>query len=251
MNKDNTFYNDDVAHVHDTGFGEFARNAAKMIIQTLHEHKIDSGLIVDLGSGSGIAAKVLVDGGYEVLGVDFSAAFVAMAQKKVPQAKFIQGSLFDAEIPPCAAVISTSECFNYLPGKNGADEKSRHLAQLQALFQRVFKALKPGGLFIFDLLEPHSQEPRDKKYIIEGDDWTMFVHVLEDVELQQLIRDVTLFRQVGDLHRKTKELHHVQLYPRDQVLVLLRSCGFDVRIFNQYDSVGLETDHAGFLCKKI
>lgn len=190
----------------------------------LHDHKINNGLIVDLGSGCGAVAKTLLENGYDVLGIEYSAAFISRSEKKAPKAKFILGSLFDVEIPLCSAVISTNECFNYLTGISGTEVKENHCAALQALFQRVFKSLNPNGLFIFDMIEPSHQALRDKKSIVEGNDWTIFIHTFENLQLEQLTRDVTLFRQVGELYRKTKELHYVQLYNCDKIMTMLEAC---------------------------
>lgn len=249
MTKNNTLYSQDVAYIHDSDFGRFATEAAKTIIEMLHNHQIDKGLVVDLGSGSGIVAKELLEHGYDVLGIEYSAEIIKIAQKKALGAKFIQGSFFDSQIPSCVAIVSTSECFNYLPGEKGEGAKKHHKSMLQALFQRSFDALQPGGLFIFDMLEPHAQLPRNSKRILEGKDWTMFLDIVEDAETEQLTRDITLFRQVGELYRKTKEKHHVQLYKRDQILAMLRECGFKVNIFGSYGDIMLD-NHAGFLCQK-
>ena len=47
-------YRDDLAYIHDAGFGGFARAAAPVLVETLRQAAIMNGLVIDLGCGSGI-----------------------------------------------------------------------------------------------------------------------------------------------------------------------------------------------------
>jgi len=80
------FYGRDVAHVHDTGHGDDARDAAPDLLRRLHDAGLDGGLVVDLGCGSGIWGRALLDAGFEVLGVDLSADLLAIARERAPEA---------------------------------------------------------------------------------------------------------------------------------------------------------------------
>src|SRR5882757_1954445 len=66
-------YRDDLAHIHDAGFGGFARAAAPVLVEALKAGGIDQGLVIDLGCGSGILSRAIYQAGYDVLGVDISA----------------------------------------------------------------------------------------------------------------------------------------------------------------------------------
>src|SRR5215470_4601875 len=108
------WYKKDLAFIHDVGFSDYALKSAPGILQILAHNKIREGLVVDLGCGSGLWARELVNSGYRVLGIDISEAMIDLARSRVPEAEFRVGSLFDVDIPPCQAVTSISECFNYL-----------------------------------------------------------------------------------------------------------------------------------------
>jgi SAM-dependent methyltransferase len=168
-------YQKDLAYIHDAGFGDFAKRAAPGLLEMLRQNGITHGLVVDLGCGSGIWAQELVKAGYEVLGVDISAAMIKLALKRAPQAKFIHNSFLKLKLPACVAVTAIGECFNYR-----FDQKNDKKALVQ-FFLRVYQALFPGGLFIFDVAEPgqvsvawpsmrHSQ----------GKDWAILLKVEED-----------------------------------------------------------------------
>lgn len=66
-----------------------------------------------LSCGSGTFAKVVTEKGHQVVGVDFSAAMVAIARHNAPKASFHIGSVYDFDIPKCDVVTAIGEVFNY------------------------------------------------------------------------------------------------------------------------------------------
>lgn len=54
------FYKEDLAFIHDVGFRDYALKSAPGILKILHDYQIQSGLVVDLGCGSGLWAKELI-----------------------------------------------------------------------------------------------------------------------------------------------------------------------------------------------
>ena len=52
-------YQQDLAYIHDVGYGDFARNSAPQLLELLAQAGVDEGLVVDLGCGSGIWAAAL------------------------------------------------------------------------------------------------------------------------------------------------------------------------------------------------
>ena len=45
-------YREDLAHIHDAGFGALARSAAAVLVEALHQQGKHEGLVVDLGCGA-------------------------------------------------------------------------------------------------------------------------------------------------------------------------------------------------------
>ena len=232
-------YGADLAYIHDAGFGDFARKSAPGLLAILRQAGIRGGLVVDLGCGSGIWAAELTRRGYDVLGIDISRAMIRLARARVPAARFIQASFLSAKLPPCDAVTALGEIFNYtFDGRN-----SRH--QLARFFRRVHGALRPGGVFIFDIAEP-GQVPRCSH--LEGKDWA----ILFEAEPQRdfLIRRMTTFRQVGKLYRRSQETHRVRLYGSSEVAAELSRAGFAVRVLHAYGRMRLPPAHTAFVATK-
>src|SRR4249920_1412740 len=104
------FYGAEQAGIHHREFGRLAGRAADLLTRELVAAGLASGTVVDLGCGSGILARRMTDAGYDVLGVDVSAAMLDLARQEAPRARFVQGSLLDAELPASAvAVTATGE----------------------------------------------------------------------------------------------------------------------------------------------
>ncbi|MDJ0621117.1 MAG: hypothetical protein QNJ63_31005 [Calothrix sp. MO_192.B10] len=55
------WYKKDLAYIHDIGFRDYALKSIPGILQILNQNKIDEGLIVDLGCGSGLSAQELTE----------------------------------------------------------------------------------------------------------------------------------------------------------------------------------------------
>jgi SAM-dependent methyltransferase len=235
-------YGEDLAYVHDAGFSWFATSVSPVLLKLLRRHGITSGLVVDLGCGSGIWANELTGAGYDVIGVDISPDFVNLARAKAPKARFAVSSLLDYEIPRCSAVTALGECLNYL-----FDPKAGRRA-LAKLFKRIHRSLEPGGLLIFDIAEP-GQRPVER--FVTGEDWVVIVKPVEDPNGTVLTRSISTFRkQKGDLYRRSDEVHRLALYWASEVRQDLESAGFEVRVFKGYGTVKLPPAHSAIIAKK-
>jgi SAM-dependent methyltransferase len=237
-------YRNDLAYIHDSGFGEFAANAARVLVDALHWEGVEDGLVIELGCGSGISAAVLAAAGYEILGFDISPAMIALARKRVPKACFRVQSYLQAKLVPCIAVTAFGECFNYLMDEGNTDES------LHALFQRIYDALVPGGLFLFDVAQPGRIPGGSQRLYREGKDWAVLVDAEEDRQRRTLTRDITSFRKAGKLYRRDHEVHRLRLFTRPALVRQLRGVGFRVRLLHGYGDRRFPPGYAGFLARK-
>ncbi|HBY64038.1 MAG TPA: class I SAM-dependent methyltransferase [Solibacterales bacterium] len=236
-------YQADLAYIHDTGFGDFAREAAPGLLQILRRAGIAEGLVVDLGCGSGIWAADLLAAGYDVLGIDQSGAMIDLARRRAPGARFVQDSLLQAPLPKCRAVTSISECMNYL------FDDSNSLKRLAALMRRVHHALEPGGVFVFDIAE-HGLEPERRRGHWQGEGWVVMLDAEEDPETHIVTRDITTFRRAGKLWRRTDEQHRLRTFDRSEIYEELGRAGFHVKLLRGYGDATFPRAHAGYLARK-
>jgi SAM-dependent methyltransferase len=238
-------YHDDLAYIHDAGYGGHARSAAPVILQALRRVGVAGGLVIDLGCGSGILAAEVSAAGYDVLGFDISASMIALARKRAPQAKFRRESFVTAQLPQCVAVAAVGEIFNYLFDQGNTCEA------LSALFRRIHAALRPGGLLMFDVAEP-GRVPGSgpQRNFREGDDWAALVAAEEDRSARLLTRRITSFRKVGKLYRRDFEVHRLRLLDGPALAAQLREIGFRVRIVRGYGPARLPPGYVGLLARK-
>jgi SAM-dependent methyltransferase len=238
-------YREDLAYIHDAGFGTFSLKAAPGLLDMLRRSRIHNGMVVDLGCGSGLWARQLADAGYSVVGVDMSPAMIAMARTRVPEGRFLRQSLFSADLPDCDAVTSVGECFNYL------FDSSNSWKRLTDLLRRIYAALRTGGLLIFDVAGPgrlSGRSPAISHY--EGRDWAILVNATENRSRGLLMRRITSFRRVGKLCRRTEETHTLKLYEAGRVAKELRGIGFKIRVLRGYGRVRFGPGHAAFVARK-
>lgn len=97
--------------------------------------------ILDLGCGPGLYTKRLSDAGYDVTGIDYSKRSIAYAKERDPKTRYIYRNYLDMDYTNEFDAITLIYC-DY--GALIPDER-------KILLNKVYQALKPGGLFIFDV----------------------------------------------------------------------------------------------------
>jgi SAM-dependent methyltransferase len=238
-------YREDLAYIHDVGFGHFAKSAAPVVLKLLRQHRKTGGLVVDLGCGSGILARELCDAGYRVLGFDLSPAMIEIARGRAPDADFRVGSFLKAKLPRCVAVTAIGEILNYLfDRQNTARAPGR-------LFRRIHDALDAGGLFVFDVATPGrvTGSGPQRTYREDGD-WAVLVEAEEDKQRRVLSRRITSFRRVGEFYRRDLEVHRLRLLEPSQIARQLRAAGFRVHSLSGYGQFKFPVGLTGFVASK-
>jgi SAM-dependent methyltransferase len=236
-------YRDDLAYIHDAGFGDHARAAAAVVVEDLRRRRSGSGLIVDLGCGSGIVSQTLVQAGYQVHGIDLSPAMIALCRERIPEGRFEVGSILSAQIPQSIAIVLVGEICNYL------FDETHSLDRLGDVFRRAFAALPPGGLLLLDAAEPgRVQGGGPTKSFVEADDWAVLVESEEIGDL--LTRRITSFRRIGETFRRDREVHRLRLIPRAEMSRRLSDVGFEVEVVTAFGNRPLGKGWAGYLARK-
>ncbi len=238
------YYKEDLAYIHDVDFSDYCLKSALGILSILQKNNINTDLVVDLGCGSRLWAQQLVKSGYHAIGIDISPAFIDIARHRVPEAEFRVDWLFNAKIPPCNAVTSIGECLNYLFDSENNNQR------LVELFRCIYKALTPGGVFVFDIATPLQViAGTTTKGFTEGEDWIVLVEKEEKQEI--LTRRIITFRSCGEHYRRDEEVHHQRLCEAADIVQALDQIGFRVETLEGYGEVNLPPNHTAFIALKL
>jgi SAM-dependent methyltransferase len=227
------YYATDLALVHHLGFGAHAEGVAPGIVELLRPIRERGGLVVELGCGSGLLTKRLVDTGHRVLATDASPAMIELAREHALGAEIRTLVLPDDPIPEADAVVAVGHPLNYLRDEN---------ALFRALAAAA-RALRPGGLLALDVC--------DLEWAIARRDAPPFVKVERDWVIvtrfsipasNHFVRDITTFvRLPDDTFRRSDEHHDNVLIRTADVPAFLASNDVDAEIRNSFGSETLPT----------
>ncbi|MCK4688311.1 MAG: class I SAM-dependent methyltransferase [Candidatus Lokiarchaeota archaeon] len=123
-----------------------------------YENLPKGAYILDLGSGTGKPyAKLLIERGFNVLGIDISPRMVELARKYVPQADFVELSMTDIEYKNMFDGVFSSYTMLLLDPPLFED-----------VAKRIVRSLKKGGLFYLSLNETGEEGADvDKEVFVE------------------------------------------------------------------------------------
>lgn len=234
------YYGPDQALIHHTRFGDLAADAARLLIARLHATGLTDGIVTDLGCGSGILAAALLDAGYVVAGIDISADMVDLARTNAPGGSFTVGSVHDAELVPSVGVTAIGEVLNY------ATDARAGLDALASVAARVFSALAPGGMFLFDVATPGRNLGVNPRHVFhDHDTWMLGMHASEEgARLDRRI--VILMREPDGRYRRVDEHHVLMLYDVPDVVAALEAVGFTVEARTAYTEATASTPASGW-----
>ncbi len=197
--------------------------------------------ILDLGCGPGLYAERLARLGHKVTGVDFSHRSIAYAkasaQDKGLSIDYVYKNYLEIDYHERFDIVLLIYC----------DFGALVDAERDLLLQKVYAALKPGGVFIFDVFtdqfsgsieERQSWEVADEGFWAEGPHCVLS-QSFHYPEQKVLLRQDIVLRDDGS-HDVYRTYDHY--YSESDLIALLNNCGFVNHSFS-YNVIG-ETNFA-------
>lgn len=194
--------------------------------------------VVELACGTGSLTRLLAERGYKMTSIDLSPDMLSVAAQKceeLPVQFLCQDMSRLTLLEPVDAVICCLDSVNYVTKP----------ASLRRAFQRVFKYLKPGGLFLFDAKTPLALEGADEQiYLDETEDVYCVWRGEYDPRRRICGYGMDIFvRQEDDSWLRQSEYHEEFAYTPEELHEYLTAAGF--RKIKQYGNLKKRTPGQG------
>jgi SAM-dependent methyltransferase len=205
----------------------FSQGLAETILpEYLEELGCQPRALLDVACGEGTLAVAMAETGIKVTGIDQSAQMIDLARDRAKAAKVkvdfrvedMRSLAFEKEFD---LVTCFFDSLNYLLS----------VADLQDAFVGAFRALRPGGFYIFDMNTVYGLAVdwmRQQTYIQNETDDFIEIH-RQEFDHENLIASmyVTVFQKKGNLWERFEEVHRERGYPIADIQFLLANLGFE------------------------
>lgn len=206
--------------------------------------------ILEVATGTGTVALLLAQEGYHVTGVDIAARMIDMAQRKAVESgvgEQVQFLCRDATALDFQEAFDAAIClfdsFNYILTARG----------LQDAFAGVFRALRPGGAFVFDLNGEYALEKNLFSQDNLWDDQADVKHLWTaryNPRTRMATVDMQFYLPNGKAFR---EVHKERAHRHTDVIRFLREAGFEfLDAFDDYSLLpaGCRSERIVYVARK-
>ena len=178
--------------------------------------------VVDLACGTGSVTFRLAEKGLSVIGVDISEDMLCVATSKIEDQvnapAFVCQDLTKLTLPRGVDLaVCALDSLDYIIDPEDC----------QKAIKRIYRALNPGGCFIFDVNTPEKLRAMDGQTFLDEDDDVYCVWRGEfDEETNICTYGMDIFQRHGEFWVRSDEIHQEYAYTREQLTVYLKDAGF-------------------------
>lgn len=190
--------------------------------QILNMEQMQPRTAVDLACGTGSVALLLAEQGMQVTAVDMSDEMLCVASQKACELglniRFVCQKLQQLRLPRGVDLaVCALDSLDYITDPEDCREA----------IGRIYKALNPGGCFIFDVNTPEKLKAMDGQVFLDEDDDVYCVWRGEfDDQTNICSYGMDLFQRQGDCWHRSFEEHREYAYSADQLKEYLKKAGF-------------------------
>lgn len=198
---------------------------------------------LDIGCGNGYFTRALIRAGYDVKGMDISgemlSSAVEIAGREGVRAEFLYGDITKLKLnTKLDFIVAVNDCLNYVPQD-----------KLSVAFSKVYKSLRKGGVFIFDISseEKLRRDLGNNLFADDGEDITyLWFNTLNGDRVDM---DITVFTRGADgKYTRADERQTQYIHSEKNVISALEGAGFGVATEGH---LGLSKEkRINFICRK-
>jgi SAM-dependent methyltransferase len=183
--------------------------------------------IFDLACGTGVCLELWLKKGYEVIGLDASAAMLETCRKRLaqyPNFRLIRGDMrdfrLDAAVP---AITCLYDSCNYMLEPD----------DLYRCFKCSHEALAPGGIYVFDMNTQHALEDEWGNQTFTRKDDSVYSTWSNTFDKQKRISSLKLTLTVYEDGREItfREFHQERAYTLAEISTALSRAGFTFSLY--------------------
>ena len=216
------------------------------ICDYLRKEKVEDGLILDLGCGTGKLTRLMAKEGYDMIGIDMSYDMLDIAREQEMLAQmevmdqmeamdqgreilYLQQDMREFELyGTVRAIYSSCDCINYLMEEE----------DVEAVFRLANNYLDPEGLFIFDVNTPYKYEKLlgDNTFAEDREESSFIWNNFYDKEEGVNQYDLSIFvREEDGRFQRFRETHYQRSYSLETLKILIERSGMEfVAAFDAY-----------------
>lgn len=198
------------------------RAVVAFYFEIIRREKVAVRTAADLACGTGSVTALLAQRGIPVIGVDLSEDMLTQAQQKTQaltlRPVFLHQDLARLYLPRGVDLaVCALDSLDYIIAPDDC----------AAAIRRVYKALNPGGIFIFDVNTPEKLQAMDGQVFLDEDENVYCVWRGEfDRKSNICSYGMDLFQRQGNMWRRSFEEHREYAYTRPQLTRFLKAAGF-------------------------
>ena len=201
------------------------RKRADWLEKLFQKSRIPVETVLDLACGTGTIACLLAERGYQVIATDGSEEMLTQAATKAAVLEeraplFLLQSMPRLRLSePVDTVVSTLDSLNYLTREK----------DIRETFVRVYRWLKPGGQFIFDVNSLYKLRRMDAQmYMDETEDSFCVWRTFFSEKTRVCTYQVDLFRRnEDDTWERDFEEHRERAWTVEELCLFLTDAGFE------------------------
>jgi len=202
------------ARFYDSTQGDRAEHAT-FIRSLLKKHHPRAKTVLELACGTGSILKQLRPD-FDVAGVDLSAEMLAIARKKLPGVRLVEGDMRTIDLGErFDAVLCVYDSINHLT----------RFRDWEAVFARARAHLENGGVFLFDINTEHrlAQFPSGAPLVEWFGDGNLITMVITERPRRGVVWHLNVFERVrGSSYRLHREEIHELSFPAERIRAALR-----------------------------